>query len=442
MSLKRLKDGERISSYMKGGSKGQWFVINFEEHGLANFYINSSGLDTNLDLYVYEEYKTTSKLLGKSKEKPGNNQPDDIIRKVPVKANKDYYIYVKNRGNRSERYIIKAKNYPVKYPIEYDLKIYRPDPKEKEPFEIGENVTFEMEVKNYENRTSPECRIVAVDITDSKYKPQVAKTKYFTVPGDSRKIIDLEMDTWRPGERDIEFKIEVKDEYGFRNSKNHDMEIERTYKWSNDIPDDMGYQIMKKARAVLEDNKHILSEVFDESKKFRKTKVLFKELIKEIKKVSKGSKDALVVGLLAEAHGEYIVGGALGAGIYGDIHGNILVGPHFSGGVVYGKPGGGGAIKLVVFPYAEGVDTLRGLGITISANLSSYGASITNLDPKTICFSADLLTLETKDVFRIAKASVGIECGAIIDMNTIKELSRRDQSRFSQWLDELDLTAL
>lgn len=325
----------------------------------------------------------------------------------------------------------------------FDLGIRQVEPAKGhiEPFEIGEPVTFDVEIKNYEEKTSPRFRIVVTDVTYSKYTPRLKRTGYYTVRGDETDTIPVTVDTtWGVGERDLKFEIEA-DADGYKNDDKKDDARTYTYKWENNIPDDVGTRIMQKAEKILKDNPDLLEELRQNRTHSPKLKNALNEIRKEVIKETKGSADSAVIGIVAEAEARYIVGGYAGAGVYLDGNGEILVGPHFSGGVVYGTPNVGAAVKVVIFPWAEGIDTVKGLGLTIGAGLQAYSASITNLDPKTVCFSADLLSIGPK-VFQIKNASLSVQCGGVVSRNEAQVLSTAKQKELINRLNKLDLSSL
>lgn len=219
----KIYDGTTKNCYFSSNEKYEWFRVKFDEDGLANFWINSSGLDSDLDLYVYEEEDRDSKRLGKSTEVPGEGEPDDIIWEVPVRRDTYYYIYVKKYGSDSCSYLLKAKNHPQDIDNDYELIIDDIKLTDEEPFSVNEQTVFRVKVKNIGESESPEYIVYVYDedgnelADDDEYELSSGSTNY----GNMRVTMN------RSGNHRLKFVIKV------------DGDIVdtayRTYEWKSDI---------------------------------------------------------------------------------------------------------------------------------------------------------------------------------------------------------------
>lgn len=163
---KKIYNDKDVYSYMKSDEEGQWFKIKFKKDGLANFYINSSELKSDIDLYVYEDDDTEADCLAKSTETLKSGI-DDIIRELKVIKNKYYYIYVKNYDDKDCSFKLRAKIYP-REDKEFDLGIKSVDVESDELENLGQNIELEVKVKNYHDFYSPEYKIVLEDRNENE----------------------------------------------------------------------------------------------------------------------------------------------------------------------------------------------------------------------------------------------------------------------------------
>lgn len=216
-----IYDNETDNSYMSSSESGEWFKVRFDEDGLANFWINSSKLSNDIDLYVYADESTSSEVLGRSIEDPGEGEPDDIVWEVPVRAGVYYYVYVKNVGRGSCSYEIKAKNYPQTLPYdEYDLHIddifykfqeasyddYKEFGNEPPYFVEGQEIRFKVMVENLKGTNSPAYRLSVF-----KGSRELDYRNGDSLGGNSNDYHNLIITIDEPGEHDLKFIIEPRE---------------------------------------------------------------------------------------------------------------------------------------------------------------------------------------------------------------------------------------
>lgn len=107
-----IPEGRDYSDNMSASENGKWYKVKFAKNGKANFWINSAGLNKDIDLHVYDGHGRNNVVLGKSQNNPGPGQPDDIVRGIDVTAGKEYYIFVHNYKDYAGAFKVKAQNYP------------------------------------------------------------------------------------------------------------------------------------------------------------------------------------------------------------------------------------------------------------------------------------------------------------------------------------------
>lgn len=121
-------------------------------------------------------------------------------------------------------------------------------------------------------------------------------------------------------------------------------------------------------------------------------------------------------GLVFDCGVSFVVGLNGGLGFYTDQKETVIAAKFASGGVeltekLFASQGNiGAAAKLVVFPWADSVDTLEGLGATVSVGLGNFDASITNLDMRTLCLGYEICSTPGGSSF-----SLGFDFGGFID---------------------------
>ncbi|MCT4509025.1 MAG: GW dipeptide domain-containing protein, partial [Tepidibacter sp.] len=107
--LKEIEDNTVYNEIMNTSEEGKWYKVKFDRNGKANFWINSAGLTNNLDLFIHAHQDLDSTKLGESIQYPGNNQADDMVLDLDVRAGVYYYIYVKNCDGGSCDFKIKTR---------------------------------------------------------------------------------------------------------------------------------------------------------------------------------------------------------------------------------------------------------------------------------------------------------------------------------------------
>jgi len=97
-------------------------------------------------------------------------------------------------------------------------------------------------------------------------------------------------------------------------------------------------------------------------------------------------------------------------------------------------------VKVVVFPWDESMRNIEDLGVTIGANLRDLSISIANLDPKTVCISADLRKVSS-DPFKIADISASVELAYVLSAKAQNVTDSKFDSLIDR-LNEMDLKSL
>lgn len=330
-----------------------------------------------------------------------------------------------------------------------ELEVKYIKPKYEAPFEYGEKTKFYVRVKNT-FKSSQKIKVEVEDITYSKYTNP--KKKEFRIHSGETEKFEIEFEPWGIGKRKIRF--EVRDEDG-----NKIYSKTERYEWINDIPDDAIDKVIEKSRKIVKEigdegvleiinqliNRDICSKMRD----------AMEEIIEVTSEMFCVARESVVVGLLGEASGSYMVGGAAGTGVYFDYdRKNVsrfkqeighLYSEHASFGVTFGRPELKAAIKLVVFPLAEDFSTIKGAGVTFGVSMGRFEGNITNFDLKSVCFAADLFYVGPSakelywDVFNTVP-SVSLQFGGLINPQEgqkdqeFKEFDRSDEKKLMERL--------
>lgn len=110
----KIDEDANVTGRLSSGEK--WYYIEFAKAGNANFFLQPQSSNLDVDLYVYNQDKTT--LLAKSRKGSGE---DDIIKELAVKARERYYIKIKYIDG-SGSFMLRCKNYSSSNAVMEKLK--------------------------------------------------------------------------------------------------------------------------------------------------------------------------------------------------------------------------------------------------------------------------------------------------------------------------------
>lgn len=230
-------DREKTGKFNYSGDDDS-FYITFDEDGYANFWAYPSGNEnTDMKMYVYEE----GSLIGRASN-VGKSNRNVLLSQERVRANREYKIKLRHVSGPTGEYTVKAKNYPSgggSGDKEFDLGIrdilYRNDSGDYVDaddgirFEIGKEIKFKIEVKNYKKTDSPKYKVVVYDKNgreldydnESSLEPKDTENAYLYVTVDD------------PGEQKLKFKI-IPRESNWDETDSSDNKETRTFIWGND----------------------------------------------------------------------------------------------------------------------------------------------------------------------------------------------------------------
>ena len=106
----RIQDNDDVEGRVDSILDIDWYKIQFDYDGRANFYLNPLSSRLNVDLYVYSRNMTT--LLDLSKRSAGQYE---LIELNNIEKDRDYYIKVVHRGSSvpsNNKYHLRCKVYP------------------------------------------------------------------------------------------------------------------------------------------------------------------------------------------------------------------------------------------------------------------------------------------------------------------------------------------
>lgn len=279
---------------------------------------------------------------------------------------------------------------------DFDLSFASIKAKTSRPIEAGEGSIFNVEIENNGDDTSPDVKIKVTDIGTPKYTPVICESDEFHVR--NSKDRDLLVDTWTTGNRRLKFElIDV--------NTNRVLDEEIVYhEWVNEVPDDFASRVAQTVRRKFDNedfNKAVMIALNEGNKDHPDVIKAFAAVRKEVARECGGSPDNVVVGVIFELEGSYVVGGKGGAGVYQDGSNKTIIGEHFTAGIVFGKtlinkmPMISCGIKMLVFPWAKNYNDISGVGVELGGSFGPLGISISNFAKESVCISFDLADTDT-----------------------------------------------
>ncbi|WP_427337724.1 peptidoglycan-binding domain-containing protein [Caloranaerobacter sp. DY30410] len=251
----RLQNGvQQIRSFNFESDEDEFYIY-FEEDGRANFWSYPIKEDTDIKMYLYED--STLIEMATNRNKTNRNV---LIENRRVKANKKYKIKLKHvggpigdykikvrqtsvdKGSSNEKFDLGIKRIYYKYtgnPENYgnEHAVISDSYKEAENgtvFELGREIKFKVEVKNYTDFKKPKYKVVVYDEDNNLLDCDLNETP--SIRGDKINNAYLYVTIKEPGRQKLKFEI-IPEERGWEDEDNKDNCIYREFVWkdSSDI---------------------------------------------------------------------------------------------------------------------------------------------------------------------------------------------------------------